>query len=121
MSSPTTIIVPNPQPSLAPQRASTTAYAASLVAKAEKGVLFNVRGYNSAATAQFIQIHDAASLPADAAVPVAILTVPATSNFSIDFADLGLRCVNGIVVCNSSTGPTKTIGAADCFITATYA
>lgn len=101
--------------------ASTVAYAASLLVKSAGGTLFGITGYNSKASAQFIQVHDAAALPANAAVPVVVITVPASSNFSIDFGPTGRRFVNGIVLCNSSTGPAKTLGSADCWFDAQYA
>lgn len=103
-----------------PLNATTTAYAASLVVKASAGRLFGLQGYNSLGSAQFIQIHDAASLPADTAVPKVVVLVPATSNFSIDFGQFGRLFSTGIVVCNSTTGPTKTIGAADVWLDAQY-
>lgn len=106
--------------SLTPQNASTTAYATSLVVKATGGILYGLQGYNSKASAQFIQIHDAASLPADAQVPVITITVAATSNFTLDFGVYGRKFTNGIVICNSSTGPTKTIGSADVWVDAQY-
>lgn len=96
---------------------NTSAYATSLVVKASAGKCFDIRGYNSLASAQFVQVHDAASLPADTAVPEEVVSVPASSNFSITFPE-GKTFSTGIVVCNSSTGPTKTIGAADLWISA---
>lgn len=100
--------------------ANNVAYATSLVVKASAGRLFSVNGYNSKATAQFIQVLNSATLPADTAIPVAVITVPGVSNFSIDFGPLGIPLSTGIVLSNSSTGPTKTIGSADCYFTASY-
>jgi len=97
----------------------SVAYEASAIAKAAPGVLREIRGYNSKASAQFIQLHNSATVPADTAVPLEIITVPATSNFSMTYFD-GIKCDAGIVVCNSSTGPTKTLGSADCWFVVDY-
>jgi len=99
---------------------STPALAASGVIKDKAGALYNLSGINDKAAIQYIQIFDSKTVPADGAVPVLVLVVSADSNFSIDLGVYGLPCKNGISWSNSSTLATKTIGAADCFVTAVY-
>lgn len=104
----------SPDSSYAPDNNHTRNLAASLVAKSGPGVLYGLSGYNSGA-AQFMQLHDSATVPANGVSPDEVIAIPATGNFSIDFGLYGKKFVNGIVICNSSTVATKTLGAADCF------
>jgi hypothetical protein len=96
----------------------STALEASHVLKNAAGRLVVCFGYSNKASKQFIQLHDAAALPADGAVPIGVFAVPAQQNFSIDVQLANFPFSTGIVICNSSTADTKTIGAADCFFTA---
>lgn len=98
--------------------ATTSALATSVVVKASAGTLYGLQGYST--TAQFIQIHNATSLPADATVPVVTFPIEANKPFSLDFGRFGRAFSTGIVICNSTTGPTKTIGAADTWVDAQY-
>lgn len=102
------------------ENATTTAYAASLVVSALPATLLGLTGHNSSASAQFIQVHDAKTLPADTAVPKLVISVAASTSFGIYFASIGREFDSGIVICNSSTGPTKTIGSADCWFDVQY-
>lgn len=94
---------------------TTAANAASLVVASNAARLCGMSGYNAKVSAQFIQIHDAASLPADGAAPKVVFEVAASSKFAIDYGINPREFAAGIVVCNSSTQATKTIGAADCW------
>ena len=96
-----------------PDNKRSTVLASSIViAGAHQLFGFTVNSTNSAA--QYVLVFDLAALPADGAVPDVSFTVPATS-------DKGLlwlpprKMLQGIVVCNSTTAGTKTLGAADCF------
>jgi hypothetical protein len=100
---------------------SSTAYETSHILKASAGTLFEVSFYNSSTSDQFYQLHNSASLPADTAVPVRIIKVPAGTVGNFDFGLRGRPFSTGIVICNSSTGPTKTIGSADSFFDALVA
>jgi hypothetical protein len=103
-----------------PVKASTTALAASLIAKASAGTLYRAIITNTLGTPQFVQIHNTTTVPADTAVPAMVVTVPASSTLVLDLGPAGLAFSTGITLCNSSTAATKTIGAADLWLDVLY-
>jgi len=100
-----------------PSNSTAAAYVNAQTVKASAGTLYGVTGYNSG-PGQFIQLFDAATATG---LPVVVLWVPAASSFSLDYGDRGRAFATGITIANSSTGPTYTAGAADCWFDAQYA
>ncbi len=100
--------------------ANSGAQSASLQVKESAGTLFGLTVYNNNAGAQFIQLHDAATAPADTAVPAIVFAIPTQTTCTLDLGRYGRRFASGIYACNSSTDVTKTIGAADCIFDAQY-
>lgn len=98
--------------------ATNTALATSLVVKASAGTLYGLAGYST--VAQFLHLYDATALPADGAVPKVVIPITAGTPFSIDFGVYGRTFATGIVAGISTTGPTKTVGAANTWIDAQY-
>lgn len=75
---------------------------------------------NTNAAAQFLNVFDAATLPADTAVPLIAPKLPAADAQGFSYGTNGREFLSGLVLCNSSTQATKTIGAADCFFDVQY-
>lgn len=95
---------------------STNAYATHLVASATPRTVVSIQGHHKAGVGdQFLQIFDAASLPAEGAAPIETIRVPENDNFSIDLLH-GRSFETGVVVVGSTTADTKTISAANWFI-----
>lgn len=79
---------------------------------------YGLIGFNAKVSAQYIQVFDSDTTPADGAVPDFMVLVQATSSFAFGFGELGYPFTNGVYICNSSTQQTKTIGSADCWFNA---
>lgn len=98
----------------------STAYESGEVVKAAPGVLHRISGFNAHVAAVWVQIHDAASMPANGKVPAIIIHVAATSAFDFDLSELGRFYQKGITVCSSSTGPTKTLSGNTAWFSVQY-
>jgi len=99
----------------------TNGLATSGVVRAGPLTLYQLYGFNSKASAQYIQVFDTARVPADGGVPNRPpLYAAASSAFFYDFGEIGSAFDTGLCWSNSSTLATKTIGSADCWVHATY-
>jgi len=83
-------------------------------------VVYGFTVYNTKASAQFVNVFDASALPADTAVPLFSLPVAANNVVALAFTPRGRQFQTGLVLCNSSTDATKTIGSVDCFFDAQF-
>lgn len=112
----TTLIAQGAVPSLS----ASAAAEASRVVKATAGSLFTVGMFNNNGATRYLQGFQAAALPANGAVPVFSIPVAAGATVFQLFGDLGLTFATGIVLANSSTATTLTVGGADSLFTASY-
>jgi hypothetical protein len=103
-----------------PDNSTSTAQEASRVVKASAGTLFVVSGFNNHTSDQYIQLFDSASLPANGVVPKIVIRAFAREPFGYRAPEAGRAFSTGIVICNSTTGPTKTIGSANCLFDIQY-
>lgn len=95
---------------------TTPKLANSLAVSSGQSKLWGFSGFNSNAAAQFILVFDANSVPPNGAIPDFVMKAPASDNFWVSWAPHYRWHSEGIVICNSSTAATLTIGAADCWI-----
>ena len=91
----------------------SAASVASSVVKAGPGWLFWVFVDNGAGATNYIQVHNATSLPANTAVPLATIGKLAASTAGFIALTPPVYCDTGIVVAKSTTAATLTAGAAD--------
>lgn len=104
--------------SVASEVHTTGANEASRVAKASAGVLYGFTVYNASASAQFYLVYNSTTVPVDGTQSaVTPLRCPATTTCSSSTTggQFPITMSTGIAISNSSTEPTKTIGAADSY------
>jgi hypothetical protein len=101
------------QPDYVPNNLNFGVLRASVVLRGHV-VVYGFTVTNTNAAAQFLLMFDSATLPADGAVPLIGKSMSASDAVGFSWAPQGREFVSGLVLCNSSTQATKTIGAADC-------
>lgn len=72
--------------------------------------------------AQYIQLFNQTSVPADTAVPDLMFAIPAGNGtpVTVEKTYQGVLFDTGLAISNSSTAATKTIGSADCWFEVDY-
>lgn len=83
-------------------------------------VVYGFTVYSTKASSQFVNVFDQATLPADTAVPLWSWPLAANNGVGFSWAPQGRQFERGLVLCNSSTDATKTIGSADTFFDVQY-
>ena len=78
-------------------------------------VVYGFTVYNTKSSAQYLNVFDANTVPADNAVPLFSFALAANNGVGFGFTPRGRQFQTGLVLCNSSTDTLKTIGSADCF------
>jgi hypothetical protein len=103
--------------SLPANKRSTVLASSIVVSGAHELYGFTVN--NTKASAQYILVFDLAVLPSNGAVPDVSLTAAASTDKGVVW--LPARRMNqGVVIANSSTADSLTIGSADCFFDVQY-
>jgi hypothetical protein len=103
------------------QHSSTSnALEASRIVAAGQTRLWGFSGTNTKASAQFILAFDAVGIPANGAIPKFVMSAAASSDFWVSWTPSYRKFNDGVVLCNSSTSSTLTIGSADCWFDAQY-
>ena len=96
-----------------PLNFSTSRLANSIVVPG-RIVVYGFTAYNSKASAQFINVFDANTVPGDGAVPLFSWALAGQTGVGFGWQPNGRQFQTGLVLCNSSTDSTKTIGSVDC-------
>ena len=109
----------NPRDTNSPVNGRASALASNIVITGELRV-YGWVVYSSLGSSQFILMFDASALPADGLAPIIPLPVAASNQVAAYYGDSGRVFNRGIVLCNSTTDTTKTLGAANCLFDIQY-
>lgn len=109
-----------PPPYRIPSNAQSPALANSIVASLGTARLYGFTATSTNVAAQFIQVFDESGVPSNAKIPVFTVNVAAASTVSVYFGSMGRTFDRGIILANSTTQGTLTIGAADTLFDVQY-
>ena len=102
-----------PPPYRLPTNATSPALASSIVAATGTCRLYGFVATSTNAAAQFIQVFDRVKIPSNGAIPLFTVNVAAANSVSAYYGSSGRWMDQGIIICNSTTQGTLTLGAAD--------
>lgn len=91
----------------------SAALEASAIIKASETKFYSITFVNTNGGTRYLQLFNSATLPADAVVPILTFPVATGVTFTYTTGEYPNLFSNGLVVCNSSTLASKTIGSAD--------
>lgn len=104
-----------------PVNANRSLLVASLQVKAGAGRLLGISVYNSNAATRWCLLFDQVGVPSNGAVPLMAWQIPTQSTLDIGWGDTAGRVfLRGILLVNSTTDATLTLGAADQLMDAQY-
>lgn len=109
-----------PLPAGFPLNVTSSGLSRSIIAKTGIAKLFGFTVTSTNVAAQWILLFDAAAVPANGTVPLAAFNVALASGFSAYYGSVGRAFRSGIVLANSTTQGTLTIGAADTLFDVQY-
>lgn len=109
-----------PPPYRIPVNATSPALASSIVATTGVCRLFGFTATSTNVAAQFVLVFDALAVPANGTVPLYAVNVAAASSVAVYYGSVGRSFDRGIVVANSTTQGSLTIGAADTIFDVQY-
>lgn len=103
-----------------PLNATSTVVGNQLQVKSGAGMILGFTASSTLASAQFIQLFDSVTLPADGAVPTATFSIATVNHLAVSWIFPGRFFNQGLWICNSTTQNSKTIGAANCLFDVQY-
>jgi len=102
-----------------PRNGTSSALQAAHIGLAGAGRVFGFTVYNSNAAAQFILVFDRSTIPGAGVTADLVFKAQAADVLGVNWIP-GRWFRSGCVLCNSSTAPTLTAGAADCLFDVQY-
>ncbi len=107
-------------PETLPRSNSSQALASSLVAFTGQGRLLGFTASSTKGSGQFVQLFDAAAVPATGAIPLVSVDIATVTAKGVAFDPYGRWMDRGCVIVNSTTQGSLTIGLADCLFDVQY-